>query len=44
MNNGNLKKTGIGLACFKAPYDQVAKFPARVFKAGFTTEQVTLEM
>jgi regulator of protease activity HflC (stomatin/prohibitin superfamily) len=44
MSNGVLKKTGIGLASFKGPYDQVAKFPARVFKAAFTTEQVTLEM
>lgn len=44
MSNGKLKQTGIGLACFKGPYDQVAKFPARVFKATFTTEQVTLEM
>ena len=44
MSNGKLKQTGIGLACFKGPYDQVAKFPARVFKAEFTTTQVTQEM
>lgn len=44
MSNGKLKATGIGLACFKGPYDQVAKFPAKVQKANFTTEQVTLEM
>ncbi len=44
MNNGKLKATGIGLATFKGPYDQVAKFPARIFKASFSTEQVTLEM
>lgn len=44
MNNGKMKKAGIGLACFKGPYDQVATFPARIFKANFSTEQVTMEM
>ena len=44
MNNGKLKATGIGLAILKGPYDQVAKFPARIFKASFSTENVTIEM
>ena len=44
MNNGKMKHAGIGLATFKGPYDQVAMFPARIFKASFSTEQVTKEM
>ena len=44
MNNGEMKKAGIGLRTFKSPFDQVATFPAKVYKVNFETEQVTNEM
>lgn len=44
MNNGKMVKAGVGLCTFKSPFDQVATFPARVYKVEFTTEQVTNEM
>jgi hypothetical protein len=44
LNNGKLKSKGIGLSCFRGPFDQVATFPARVYQVNFTTEQVTNEM
>lgn len=44
MNNGKMKRAGVGLSCFRGPFDQVAKFPARVNKVTFRTEQVTKEM
>ena len=44
MRNGEMVKAGIGLCTLRSPYDQVATFPARVYKVDFTTEQVTNEM
>lgn len=32
MNNGEQVKAGVGLTSFKGPFDQVAKFPAKVHK------------
>ena len=28
LNNGKMKSAGVGLTCFKGPFDQVAKFPS----------------
>jgi uncharacterized membrane protein YqiK len=44
LNNGKMKQCGIGLTCFKGPFDQVARFPSKVNKVEFSTEQVTKEM
>lgn len=44
LNNGNLKMAGVGLSCFRGPFDQVAKFPSAVNRVKFSTEQVTKEM
>ena len=44
INNGEMKRAGIGLTCFKGPFDQVARFPSKVNKVNFFTEQVTKEM
>ena len=44
MRDGKMKQAGVGLATLKGPFDQVAKFPSRIYKAEFTTEQVTTEM
>ena len=44
INNGEMKNAGIGLSCFKGPFDQVARFPSKVNKVNFHTEQVTKEM
>lgn len=44
MNSGKMVKAGVGLRCFKGPFDQVATFPAKVYKVNFETEQVTNEM
>jgi len=44
MRSGEMVQAGIGLKCFKGPFDQVATFPARVHKVDFRTEQVTNEM
>jgi len=44
LNNGKMKAAGVGLNCFRGPFDQVAKFPAQVNKVTFKTEQVTKEM
>jgi len=44
LNNGKMKAAGVGLNCFRGPFDQVAKFPSQVNKVTFRTEQVTKEM
>lgn len=44
MNNGKMVKAGIGLRTWKGPFDQVATFPAKVYKVDFQTENVTNEM
>ena len=44
MRNGQMVKAAVGLRCFKGPFDQVATFPAKVYKVNFETEQVTSEM
>lgn len=43
LNNGNLKRYGIGVSTFKGPYDQVIKFPAKVNKVSMN-EQTTCNM
>ena len=44
MNNGKMRAAGVGLCTFKGPFDQVAKFPARIYKVPFDTEQVDKDM
>lgn len=44
MRNGKMVKAAVGMRCFKGPFDQVARFPAKIYKVDFTTEQVTNEM
>ena len=44
MNNGEQVNAGIGLSCFKGPFDQVAIFPSRLVKVEVQTQQVTKEM
>ena len=44
MNNGKMTKAAIGLRTFRGPFDQVARFPARIYKVNFDAEQVTSEM
>jgi len=41
---GKMKKCGVGLNCFRMPYDQVVTFPSKVNKVDFKTQQVTTEM
>ena len=43
-SDGAMKQCGVGLNCFRGPFDQVAKFPAKVNKVEFSTQQVTTEM
>jgi hypothetical protein len=43
-SNGKMKKAGIGLNCFRMPFDQVALFPSRVNKIEFDTQQVDINM
>ena len=38
MRNGKMQQAGIGLKCFKGPFDQVATFPARTHKVNFKSE------
>ena len=38
MRNGKMQQAGIGLKCFKGPFDQVATFPARTHKVTFKSE------
>lgn len=44
MRNGEMVRAAIGLRCFRGPFDQVARFPARIYKVSFDAEQVTSEM
>lgn len=44
LNNGVKKQGKVGLNAFRGPYDQVVKFPSKVNRVIFTTEQVTKEM
>lgn len=44
MRNGEMVKAAIGLRCFRGPFDQVATFPAKIYKVNFEAEQVTSEM
>jgi hypothetical protein len=43
-SDGVMKKAGIGLNCFRLPFDQVATFPSRVNKIEFDTQQVDINM
>jgi len=38
MRNGKMVKAGVGLSCFRAPFDQVATFPAQVKRVTFKSE------
>jgi len=44
MKDDELVKAGIGLSCFKGPFEQVAIFPSKLVKVQVTTQQVTKEM
>ena len=44
MRNGEQVAAGIGLSCFKQPWDSVAKFPSKLCKVEVTTQQITQEM
>ena len=44
MRNGEEVKSGVGLNCYKTPWDSVAIFPSRQVKVEVKTEQVTVEM
>lgn len=44
LRDGELVKAGIGLSCFKSPYDSVAIFPSKLVKVDVNTQQVTKEM
>ena len=39
-----MKQKGIGLSCFRGPFDQIATFPANVHQVNFSSDQVTAEM
>ena len=42
--NGELQQAGIGLSCFRGPFDSVAVFPSKLTKVEVRTQQVTQEM
>jgi len=44
MRDGEQINAGIGLNCYKSPWDSVAIFPSRLVKVEVKTEQVTVEM
>lgn len=44
LNNGAMKQAEVGLRLYKGPFDQVARFPSKINKVTFNTEQVTKEM
>lgn len=44
LRDGELVKAGIGLACFKSPFESVATFPSKLVKVDVYTQQVTKEM
>jgi len=41
MRGGNMVKAAIGLKTFIGPFDQIARFPAKIHRVSFRTEQVT---
>lgn len=44
INNGNLRKAGVGLNTIRMPGDIIAKMPSKVNKVEFKAQQVTEEM
>lgn len=44
MRDGECVKSGVGMSCFRGPFDQVAIFPSRLVKVEVKTQQVTQEM
>lgn len=44
LRNGELVKSGIGLACWTMPGDQIIKFPSVINKVKFRASQVSSEM
>lgn len=44
MRAGEQVSAGIGLSCFRGPFDQVAIFPSQIVKVEVRTQQVTQEM
>ena len=43
IRNGRMVKAGVGLSCFRGPMDQVARFPSKVNKVTFMSDQMTQE-
>ena len=43
MRDGQEVQSGIGLSCFRGPFDQVAKFPSNLVKVEIKTQQITKE-
>ena len=43
MRNGEEVQSGIGLLCFRGPFDQVARFPSNLVKVEIKTQQITKE-
>ena len=43
IRNGQMVRAGVGLSCFKGFMDQVARFPSRVHKVTFMSDQMTQE-
>ena len=43
MRDGQEVQSGIGLLCFRGPFDQVARFPSNLVKVEIKTQQITKE-
>lgn len=44
MRDGEQRHAGIGLSCFKSPFEQVAIFPSQLVKLDVKSQQCTKEM
>ena len=44
MRGGDQVRAGIGLSCFRSPYESIAQFPSSLVKVEVRTQQVTKEM
>lgn len=44
IRNGKVITSAVGISTYRMPGDQVARFPSKVNKVVFSTEQVTKEM
>ena len=43
IRKGEMVRAGVGLSCFKGPFDQVAKFPSKINRVSFMSEQMSKE-